>query len=729
MLKRGHSAYRALFVRYNAESKAQLEKLRNIGISAHIDSGKTTVTERILYYTGRIDEMHEVRGKDGVGAVMDSMELERQRGITIQSAATFVNWKGTDINIIDTPGHVDFTVEVERSLRVLDGAALIVCASGGVQSQTLTVFRQMKRYNVPFVVFINKLDRTGANPEKCINQMRKKLGINTAFMYYNIGLEKEFEALIDIVQNEVIYFHGDNGEDIRREPVPEEFAELRQEKFDELVGCLADVDDEIGELFLMEEVPTNDQLYDAIRRCTVARSFQPILMGSALKNKGVQLLLDACVRFLPQPDQIENFANQAVPEDLDEEKEALIMSPERSKANPPVMLAFKLEKSKFGQLTYMRMYQGYMKKGQTLVNTRTGKPVKISRLVKMHASDMIDVNEVYAGDIFATFGVDCASGDTFTVNELKHLSMESIHVPKGVVSMSIKPSNKKATQNFLKALVRFANEDPSFTWVFDQESGEYHMTGMGELHLEIYAQRMEREYDCPVEVGQPKVAFRETILPGVVHFDYQHKRQSGGRGQYGRAIGKANINPKSNTENVFNDKLTGTNLSRGYVKPLITGMEEVFAAGPQIGEPVVGISLDIIDGAEHRVDSSEISFQLCGQGCAEQILSRANKAVIEPIMNVEVVYPQEFDDRVNKYLYEKHADIQEFELDNQYKTVYCQVPLNDMFGFTAGLRGCTEGKGEFSMDFSHYDLARDDVIEELAAKYQHKLASESSKKK
>ena len=319
-----------------------------------------------------------------------------------------------------------------------DGAALIVCASGGVQSQTLTVFRQMKRYNVPFVVFINKLDRTGANPEKCINQMRRKLGINTAFMYYNIGLEKEFEGLIDIVENEVVYFHGDNGENIKRAPVPEEFAELRQEKFEELVGCLADVDDEIGELFLMEEVPTNEQIYDAVRRCTVARTFQPILMGSALKNKGVQLLLDACVRFLPQPDQVDNFANQAVPEGSEEEAEALLMSPERSKAHPPVMLAFKLEKSKFGQLTYMRMYQGYMKKGQTLVNTRTGKPVKISRLVKMHASDMIDVNEVFAGDIFATFGVDCASGDTFTVNDLKHLSMESIHVPKGVVSMSIK---------------------------------------------------------------------------------------------------------------------------------------------------------------------------------------------------------------------------------------------------------------------------------------------------
>ena len=383
---------------------ATLEKLRNIGIAAHVDSGKTTVTERLLYYTGRIDEMHEVKGKDGVGAVMDSMELERQRGITIQSAATFVNWKGTDINIIDTPGHVDFTVEVERALRVLDGAVLVMCASGGVQSQTITVMRQMKRYDVPFVVFVNKLDRMGANPLKCLDGLRNKLGLTCAFIHLPIGLEKDLKGIVDIINNKALYFRGPNGDEVEEGPVPDDLKDLRDEKFDELIGTLADIDDEIAEQYLMEETPTVEELEAAIRRGVISRKFQPVLMGSALKNTGVQCVLDKVVEWLPRPDEVDNFANKG-------EDEKLKMDPARNDAKPPVMLAFKLEKSRFGQLTYFRMYQGHLKLGQNMINTRAEKSTKVNRLVKLHADSLEEVSEVYAGDIFATTGIDCATGN------------------------------------------------------------------------------------------------------------------------------------------------------------------------------------------------------------------------------------------------------------------------------------------------------------------------------
>lgn len=554
------------------------------------------------------------------------------------------------------------------------------------------------------------------------------MGLNCAMIHLNIGIEKDFKGLIDVIEGEAIYFEGENGENIKRVPIPDEFVELRNQKFEELVGCLADVDEEIEELFLMEERPTSEQLHAAIRRSVIARKFQPVLLGSALKNKGVQLLLDSVLSYLPQPDEVKNKANRAL-DKSGEETEEIIMNPERSATSPPVALAFKLEKGTFGQLTYMRMYQGHLKKGASLTNTRNGKSVRINRLVKMHSSEMVDVDEVYAGDIFATFGVDCASGDTFAASSLSNLSMESMHVPEGVVSMSLAPKNEKKTQNFLKALTRFANEDPSFRWVFDRDMEEYIMTGMGELHLEIYAQRMEREYDCPVELGQPKVAFRETLLPGQVHFDFLHKRQSGGRGQYGRAIGSVDVNPESNTKNVFTDKLVGTNLSRGYLKPIVQGMEEIFAKGPTIGAPMVGMQVTITDGAEHNTDSSEIAFLNCGKGCAEQVFDRIGRTVIEPIMSVDVTFPVEFNERVMQYLMTKHAELGEIEEDHLYKNIACEVPLNDMFGFTAGLRGCTEGKGEFSMEFSHYDYCRDEVIEELSEKYQAELAAPKVTKK
>ncbi|NWI46299.1 EFGM factor, partial [Picathartes gymnocephalus] len=489
------------------------ERIRNIGISAHIDSGKTTLTERILFYTGRIAQMHEVKGKDGVGAVMDSMELERQRGITIQSAATYTMWKDTNINIIDTPGHVDFTIEVERSLRVLDGAILVLCAVGGVQCQTITVNRQMKRYNVPFLTFINKLDRMGSNPARAVQQLRSKLKHNAAFVQIPIGLEGNFKGIIDLIEEKAIYFDGALGQTLRFEEIPAELRAEAAERRRELIECVANADELLGELFLEEKIPTAAQLKLAIRRATLQKSFTPVLVGSALKNKGVQPLLDAVLEYLPNPSEVENYALLSQGDSEDHSK--FLLNSARDDSQPFIGLAFKLEAGRFGQLTYVRVYQGMLRKSDYIYNTRTGKKVRVQRLVRMHSDNMEDVSEVYAGDICALFGIDCASGDTFTDKTCTDISMESIHVPDPVISVAMKPSNKNDLDKFSKGLGRFTREDPTFRIHFDEESKETIVSGMGELHLEIYAQRMEREYGCPCTMGKPKVAFRENISAPV----------------------------------------------------------------------------------------------------------------------------------------------------------------------------------------------------------------------
>ncbi|KAK5904770.1 hypothetical protein CesoFtcFv8_006300 [Champsocephalus esox] len=485
------------------------ESIRNIGISAHIDSGKTTLTERVLFYTGRIAEIHEVKGKDGVGATMDSMELERQRGITIQSAATYTVWKDHNINIIDTPGHVDFTIEVERALRVLDGAVLVLCAVGGVQCQTMTVNRQMKRYNVPFLTFINKLDRMGANPNRALLQMRTKLNHNAAYVNIPMGLEGNIRGIIDLVEDRSIYFEGPFGQDIRYDEIPADFRAEAADRRQELVECVADADEILGEMYLEEKPLTNSDLKAAIRRATLQRLFTPVLVGTALKNKGVQALLDAVLDYMPNPTEVKNYAN--FNDDVADEITKMEMDPTRDSTNPFVALAFKLEAGRFGQLTYVRVYQGCLKKGEHIYNTRTNKRVRVQRLVRLHADQMEDVEEVYAGDISALFGIDCASGDTFTSKAGANLSMESIHIPEPVISMSIKPNNKIDLDKFSKGMGRFTREDPTFRVYYDAESRETIISGMGELHLEIYSQRMEREYSCPCVMGKPKVAFRETI--------------------------------------------------------------------------------------------------------------------------------------------------------------------------------------------------------------------------
>lgn len=695
-----------------------IEKIRNIGISAHIDSGKTTLTERILYYTGRIEEMHEVRGKDNIGATMDSMELERQRGITIQSAATYTLWKDHNINIIDTPGHVDFTVEVERALRVLDGAILVLCAVGGVQSQTLTVNRQMQRYNVPCIGFINKLDRMGANPKRVMEQMRQKLRHNVAFLQLPIGLESNCKGIIDLVMQKALYFEGNYGQDVREDEIPKNMEVEANEARLELIEHLSNVDEALGELFINEMKPTVEDIKGAIRRSCLKRTFTPLLVGSALKNKGVQPLLDAVLEYLPNPGEVENLAFKGSDGD---KTNKIILDPTRSDKHPFVGLAFKLEAGKFGQLTYFRCYQGTLKKSDTIYNTRTQKKVRVSRLVRLHSNEMEDVNQVYAGDIFALFGVDCASGDSFVTNPDLQLSLESIHVAEPVVTMSIQLKNNQDRDNFSKGIARFTKEDPTLHYIYDEDNKETVISGMGELHLEIYAQRLEREYNTPVILGKPKVAFRETLREPY-EFDYLHKKQSGGQGQYARVIGVLEpLPPEQNTELLFKDETVGMNISKQYVPGIEKGFRFICQKGHLTGHKLSGLIFRLKDGMQHCVDSSEYAFNLAAQGAVRNAFAEANWYILEPIMFVEITAPEEFQGTIMTHITKRRGIITGTDANDGWFILNAEVPLNDMFGYIKELRSSTEGKGEFSMEYSRYSPCHPDVQEQLIKAYEDSL--------
>eukprot|EP01018_Ginkgo_biloba_P013620 Gb_08395 [translate_table: standard] len=687
-----------------------MEKIRNIGISAHIDSGKTTLTERILFYTGKIHEIHEVRGKDGVGAKMDSMDLEREKGITIQSAATYCTWNGHQVNIIDTPGHVDFTIEVERALRVLDGAILVLCSVGGVQSQSITVDRQMRRYEVPRLVFINKLDRMGADPWKVLDQARTKLRHNCAAVQVPIGLEGELQGLIDLVQRKAYYFHGTHGEKIVSGDIPSDLANIVTEKRRELIEAVSEVDDILAETFLNDEPITADDLEMAIRRATISLKFIPVFMGSAFKNKGVQLLLDGVINFLPCPIEVGNYA---LDQTKDEEKVLLSGSPE----GPLVALAFKLEEGRFGQLTYLRIYEGTIRRGDFMVNVQSGKKIKVPRLVRMHADDMEDIQEAHAGQIVAVFGVDCASGDTFTDGSKKY-TMTSMNVPEPVMSLAISPSSKDMGGQFSKALNRFQREDPTFRVGLDAESGQTIISGMGELHLDIYVERIRREYKVDAVVGKPQVNFRETITKRA-EFDYLHKKQSGGQGQYGRVVGYIEPLPEgSGTKFEFDNMMIGQAIPSGFIPAIEKGFKEASNSGSLIGHPVENIRVVLTDGASHAVDSSELAFKLAALYAFRQCYAAARPVILEPIMLVELKAPTEFQGPITGDINRRKGMIVGNDQDGDECVITAHVPLNNMFGYSTALRSMTQGKGEFTMEYREHSPVSQDVQLQLVNSYK-----------
>ena len=686
--------------------KANLDKLRNIGISAHIDSGKTTLTERILFYTQRIHAIHEVRGKDGVGAKMDSMELEKERGITIQSAATYCNWKGHAINIIDTPGHVDFTIEVERALRVLDGAVLILCSVGGVQSQSITVNRQMTRYKVPRIVFINKCDRTGANPYRVAQQVREKLDLNAVMLQMPIGLEADLKGVVDLVTMKAIYFEGDNGEVIRETDIPAELQEEADAKREELLDAASMYSEELMEAIL-EGIPTEEMIQDAVRIGTLSLELVPVFMGSAYKNKGVQSMLDAVTAYLPTPKDIHNTALDLV----NEEKEIVLTT---NAEDPLVSLAFKLEDGRYGQLTYVRIYQGTMKKGDTIINSRDGKKVKIGRLVRMHSDEMEEIQEAASGDIVALFGIDCASGDTFTSPDIS-VSMSSMFVPEPVISLAIIPEDNKAQINMSKALNRFTKEDPTFKTFVDHETNETIISGMGELHLEVYIERMKREYDAAVEVGQPQVAYRETITQRA-EFNYTHKKQTGGSGQFGRVGGF--MEPMEDEEYEFVDKIVGGSIPREFISSCDKGFQKSLEKGSLAGASITGIRVTINDGSSHNVDSSDVAFQLAARGAFKEGYQKAKPVILEPIMKVAVEGPSEFQGAIMGSLNQRRGMIVGTVEEANYTSVESEVPLSEMFGYSTVLRSLTQGKAEFTMEFATFKQVPKSVAEEIIKTFQ-----------
>ncbi len=698
-----------------------LKKLRNIGISAHIDSGKTTLSERILFFTGRIHKMEEVHG-GGDGATMDHMELEKERGITITSAATTVSWGDHTINLIDTPGHVDFTVEVERSLRVLDGAVLVLCAVGGVQAQSLTVDRQMKRYHIPRIAFINKMDRTGADPYKVVGQVRNKLGANAVLMQLPIGAGETFKGVIDLLKMKALYFDGDKGEIVREEDVPEAQLEEAQAARQEMLEAYSMFSDELMELLLSnEEVPA--RLLNKVMKSAIhLQEITPVYMGTAFKNKGVQPLLDAICAYLPSPEDREIKAK-----DWEDQSKDYPLEPNNDL--PFVGMGFKIVEEAFGQLTYMRIYQGKIKKGQMYINQRTGKKDRFSRILRMHSDKREELDEAGAGDIVAVMGVDCASGDTYAQTP-KMCSLENMYVPDAVIKVAVAPAERSNAEKLGKALQRFRKEDPTFKVSTDEETGETIMAGMGELHLEVYIERIRREYNLEVEVGAPKVSYRETPTRPV-DFDYKHKKQSGGSGQFAHI--KGTLEPwepeEEGDESTFNfeESIVSGRIPKQFIPAVNKGLLTAIVKGTLAEYPVVGLKCHLQDGSYHDVDSSEMAFQTAARGMFREYMPKTAPVILEPVMKIEIESPENFQGGIVGDLTSRRGIMESTDVQPDGSVIIvCEVPLSETFGYMTDLRSMTQGQGTFSMELKGYRrvpaMVQEKIINDRKAEKEAKLA-------
>ncbi|MBD2186326.1 elongation factor G [Planktothrix sp. FACHB-1355] len=683
---------------------APLERVRNIGIAAHIDAGKTTTTERILFYSGLVHKIGEVH--EGT-TVTDWMEQERERGITITAAAISTSWKDHKINIIDTPGHVDFTIEVERSMRVLDGVIAVFCSVGGVQPQSETVWRQADRYNVPRIVFVNKMDRTGANFYKVYDQIRDRVRANAIPIQLPIGAESDFQGIVDLVRMKALIYKDDRGEEIEETEIPEELKAKAEEFRVKVVEAAAETDDALTEKYLEGEELTEAEIRNGIRKGTIAGAIVPMLCGSAFKNKGVQPLLDAVIDYLPAPIDIPPIKGQ-----LPDGSEVLRRS---SDDEPLSALAFKIMADPYGRLTFIRVYSGVLKKGSYVLNSVKGKKERVSRLIILKADDRIEVDELRAGDLGAVLGLkDTITGDTLC-EESSPVILESLFIPEPVISVAVEPKTKQDSEKLSKALQALSEEDPTFRVRIDQETNQTVIAGMGELHLEILVDRMLREFKVEANVGAPQVAYRETVRKPVSRVEGKFIRQSGGKGQYGHVVIDLQPgDPGSGFE--FVSKIVGGVVPKEYINPIEQGIKETCESGVLAGYPLIDVKATLVDGSYHDVDSSEMAFKIAGSMALKAAVQKASPVLLEPMMKVEVEVPENFLGDVMGDLNSRRGQIEGMGSEQAIAKVTAKVPLAEMFGYATDIRSKTQGRGIFSMEFSHYEEVPRNVAEAIIAK-------------
>ncbi|MGP7819270.1 elongation factor G [Niallia sp. 01092] len=682
-----------------------LENTRNIGIMAHIDAGKTTTTERVLYYTGRIHKIGETH--EGASQ-MDWMEQEQERGITITSAATTAQWEGHRVNIIDTPGHVDFTVEVERSLRVLDGAVAVLDAQSGVEPQTETVWRQATTYGVPRVVFVNKMDKIGADFLYSLGTLHDRLQANAHAIQLPIGAEDQFEGIIDLVEMKATFYGNDLGTDIQEREIPEEYKELAEEYHEKLVEAVAELDEDLMEKYLGGEEITTDELKAAIRKGTVNVEFYPVICGSAFKNKGVQKMLDAVIDYLPSPLDVPSIKG-TVP-DSDE-----VIEKHSSDEEPFAALAFKVMTDPFvGKLTFFRVYSGTLSSGSYVQNSTKGKRERVGRILQMHANSRQEISEVHAGDIAAAVGLkDTTTGDTLC-DDKNLVILESMEFPEPVIELSIEPKSKADQDKMTTALQKLQEEDPTFRAHTNQETGQVIIAGMGELHLDILVDRMRREFKVEANVGAPQVAYRETFR-GSAAVEGKFSRQSGGRGQYGHVWIEFSPNEEGKGFE-FENAIVGGVVPREYIAPVQAGLEDALERGVLAGYPMVDVKAKLFDGSYHDVDSSEMAFKIAASMALKNAASKCNPVILEPVMKVEVIIPEEYMGDIMGNITSRRGRVEGMEARGNAQVVRAMVPLSEMFGYATNLRSSTQGRGVFSMTFDHYEEVPKSISEEIIKK-------------